>query len=481
MNYNIKTNFIKIICGAILTLSITSCKKLVEVKTPVTNTSESLVFTNDATAAAVLTGIYTNLCNSGISINNISVGPVSLSLYGGLSADEFRLRSGTSGLSLFYYTNSLPSTTAGYWEQIYPRIFTINSAIKGLDAATSLTPAVKTQLLGEAKFMRAFFYFYLVNLYGDVPLVVSTDYLVNSKMPRTPKAEVWAQITADLKDAQTLLSDKYLNGDIYGTTTDRVRPTKWAAAALLSRAHVYQQKWNEAETAASTVINNSALFDTVSLSNVFNKTSKEAIWQLQPVIAGANTLDGIFFILPATGPSFTKPVYLSSFLLNSFENGDNRKTKWINNVTARGTTYYYPYKYTINTLNLPVTEYQMVIRLGEIYLNRAEARAQQNNLAGAIADLDVIRNRAGLPLIGNTNPGISQSALITTILHERQVELFSEWGHRWFDLNRTGTVDAVMSVVTPQKGGTWNTNWQWYPISQTELKNNPFLIQNPGY
>lgn len=470
-----------LLVAVLISISITGCKKLVEVNSPVTSTSANLVFSSDATAAAVLTGIYANMSRPGI--NDISAGPRSLSYFGALSSDEMKLYPLAISRDVLYYTNALSAVTIndGFWESFYPQIFIANSAIEGLNKATGLTSTVKSQLLGEAKFLRAFFYFYLVNLYGDVPLVVSTDYQVNSKMPRTLKTEVWAQITADLKDAQGLLSDNYLSGDIYSTTGDRVRPTKWAASALLSRAYLYQQKWTEAQTAATTVIANTAMYDTVSLNDVFLGNSKEAIWQLQPVNVGWNTEDAKLFIIPSTGPSGDNPVYLSNFLLNSFENGDNRKTSWIDSVIVGGTTYYYPYKYKSATLNDPVSEYQMVLRLGEVYLNRAEARAQQNNLAGAIADLDVIRKRAGLPLIANTNPGISQSALIDKILHERQVELFSEWGHRWLDLKRTGIVDAVMSVVTSQKGGTWNTAWQWYPISQDQLNKNPFLKQNDGY
>lgn len=475
MNQNTK-NVFAIIAFA---LSFTGCKKLVEVDTPPTSTSESLVFTSDATAAAVLTGIYANMANG--SINGIGSGPGSLSFFGGLSADEFKLHTGIIGQTLFYYNNSLNSTTIGngYWESLYPRIFITNSAIEGLSAATSLTPSVKNQLLGEAKFMRALFYFYLANLYGDVPLVLSTDYLVNAKMPRTPKAEVWAQIINDLKEAQDLLSSNYLKADVYNTTTERVRPTKWAVVAMLSRAYLYQKKWTEAETAATTVISNTVSFDTVSLANnVFGKTSKEAIWQLQPVNTGWNTQDARLFIIPTTGPSSVYPVYLSNFMLNSFEIGDNRKVKWVSSVTVGSNTYYYPYKYTSATLNASVTEYQMVFRLGEVYLNRAEARAQQDNALGAMADLNLIRKRAGLP---NYSGPTDKASLIAAIIHERQVELFAEWGHRWLDLKRTGTVEAVMSVVTPQKGGSWNTNWQWYPISQTELQRNPYLVQNTGY
>lgn len=482
MNHYIKRIIVIAATGCLVIFSI-SCKKLVELDSPVTSTSSSLVFTSDATAAAVLTGIYTNMSQLGIS--STGVGPGSLSFFGGLSADELKLHTGISGSLLFYYSNSLSSVTigSGYWEPLYQRIFILNSAIEGISEATTLTPSVKSQLLGEAKFMRAFFYFYLVNLYGDVPLVLSTDYLLNATMPRTLKATVWEQAITDLNEAQDLLSPEYLTADIYTITTERLRPTKWAATAMLCRTYLYQQKWSEAEAAATTVINNNALFDTVSLSNtsnssVFGKLSKEAIWQLQPVNSGWNTEDAKVFILPTTGPSGSYPVYLSNFLINSFENGDNRKTVWVKSVTVSGTPYYYPNKYTSASLNALVTEYQMVIRLGEIYLNRAESRVRQGDAAGAIADLNIIRTRARLP---NYSGPTDQASLLTAILHERQIELFTEWGHRWLDIKRTGTVDALMSVVTTQKGGIWNPDWQWYPISQGELQKNPFLVQNAGY
>ncbi len=63
---------------------------------------------------------------------------------------------------------------------------------------------------------------------------------------------------------------------------------------------------------------------------------------------------------------------------------------------------------------------------------------------------------------------------LTALYHERQVELFTEWGHRWLDLKRTKRIDAVMAPVTQQKGGAWNSNWQWYPLPQSEIQTDPF-------
>jgi len=128
-----------------------------------------------------------------------------------------------------------------------------------------------------------------------------------------------------------------------------------------------------------------------------------------------------------------------------------------------------------------VTEYEMVMRLGEQYLIRAEAEANGagGGFGSAVNDLNTIRNRAGLP-----NTAATQSTILTAIQHERQVELFTEYGHSWLDLKRTGNINMVMGNpgnACAMKGGTWNTDWQWYPIPLSELQSNPNLTQNTGY
>jgi hypothetical protein len=259
-----------------------------------------------------------------------------------------------------------------------------------------------------------------------------------------------------------------------------VRPNKWTATALLARVYLYTNDYSNAETEASKIIGNSA-FQLMPLNNVFLKDSKEAIWQLQAIGTGtaSNTGEGQLFVLPSTGPSASQPVYLSNNVVNNFESGDQREINWV--AKAGTTNYYYPNKYKIGAVNTTLQEYCVVFRLAEQYLIRAEARAKQNNLNNAITDLDSIRNRAGLPLISVTNPGISQASLLDKILHERQVELFTEWGHRWFDLKRTNTIDAIMGGITPTKNGTWETTDQLYPIPQSEVDKSPQLRQNPGY
>lgn len=483
-------------------LTLTGCKKLVEVEPPPGSLSENNVFNENTTAIAALNGIYTNMA-SGTGVFN---GVNSISFLSGLSADEFTLFGGITTDKLnAYYKNALsavnpPISGSEMWAPLYDLIYECNAAVKGLThpSAAALTPAVRQQLTGEARFLRGFYYFYLVNLYGDVPIVTSTDPQTNIVLKRSPAAEVYAFIIEDLKGAKELLSATYLNNSLTGNTTERVRATRWAAAALLARVYLYTGANSQAEAEASEVIAQTTLYDTVSLNKVFLKNSKEAIWQLQPVDQFFNTRDAWLFVLTASGPGTNQPSYLSPQLKTAFEIGDNRYKpgNWINYRVINKDTLNHPFKYKLfaqDTSIKPATgtqnmgEYVMVLRLGEQYLIRAEARILQNRIAEGINDLNIIRTRARGPLPGDLPPLSTQLSLEeakTAVLHERQTELFSEWGHRWFDLKRTGNIDAVMTIVTPLKSqGTipWRSYQQLYPILQNDINKTPNLTQNTGY
>jgi len=464
-----------------LNLILSSCNKVVTVPPPTTALTGASVFSTDATAISMLTGIYANMSN-----NALDNGIKSISVYCGLSADELAVYSNASPDYFIYYQNALSSVNTGYsdlWSTIYPLIYRANSAIEGLSAASSLTPAIRQQLTGEAKFVRAFCYFYLVNLYGPVPLALSPDYSVNANLPRSSIDLVYQQIVKDLIDAQGLLSDKFLDATLLASSPDRVRPSKWAATALLARTYLYMKDYTNAEVQASKIIN-SSLFDLGTISNTFLRSSSgnnEAIWQLQPVNNGQNTPDAWMLILPPTGPDFPHPFYVSNSLLATFEPSDLRKSNWTTTINAGGTTYTYSSKYKSATLNAPVTEHEVVFRLAELYLIRAEAEANGagGGLSSAISDLNKIRSRAGLS--GYSGVPTDRDAIIKAIIHERRVELFLEWGHRWLDLKRTGTVNAVMKVETGLKGGTWNANSSLYPIPFNDLLRDRNMTQNPGY
>ena len=491
----IRTNniaFLKITGFGILIILgtlITGCKKLVEVDAPITNVNSANIYNNDATAASVLTGIYTNLSRDEL----VRGGLTGISLYAGVSSDEFEIISQTQSSQNLraYYLNNLNAQNAGveFWNAIYSNLYVINAALEGVTNSTTLTPAVKQQILGEAKFMRAFYFFYLVNLYGDVPLVLSTNYKTNALMSRTPKVQVWQQIVTDLKEAQNLLSSEYLDASLLKQTTERVRPTKGAATALLARAYLYTKDWVNAEIQATSILKSSHN-TLVQLSDVFKKNNDEAIWQLQPVDKGQNTKEASTFII-IYDTDFDKPK-LSKWLLNSFEAGDQRQTQWVNSIVFNDVHYFYNYKYkAINLtgdLDFPVVEYSTILRLGEQYLIRAEARIQQQKIPEGINDLNILRDRAtdkvgGAVKLSMLRTSLTQKEALDAVLHERQIELFGEWGHRWLDLKRTEQVDNVMGTVLPEKinNGIWKSYLQLYPIPIYDIQKNPNLLQNQGY
>jgi hypothetical protein len=468
-------------------IAISGCKKFLDLPPPITSLGSDNVYATDATASAVLIGIYTSMAlNSPTSGVTFNAEP----LLTALSSDELTLFGGAANanttLLQFYEDNVQPGNPAqgsSFWAYVYSQIYVCNISIERLQSSTTLTPAVKQQLIGEAKFLRAYFYFYLVNLYGDVPLAISSNVTINASLARTQQTQVYQQIIADLVSAQSLLSDGYVAADGKTQTPERVRPNKWAATALLARVYLYQKDWPDAVTQSTAVINNNAEYSLVPLNNVFLKNSNETIWSLQPVNFGWNTEEARFFILPASGPTSNVsppggyPVYLSTLLLNAFEPNDQRLIAWVNSVMVNGTVYYFPYKYKSATLNAAVTEYTVEFRLGEQYLIRSEAEANNNDPTDAVKDLNVIRVRAGLPAYSGAT---DQTSLLTAVLHEREVELFTE-GHRWLDLKRTNTANIIMNAVAPDKGTTWNANWQLYPIPAYDILQDGNIKQNPGY
>ena len=137
----------------------------------------------------------------------------------------------------------------------------------------------------------------------------------------------------------------------------------------------------------------------------------------------------------------------------------------------------------LDLYSLPTGAYRseilMVLRLAEQFLIRGEARARQNNISGAQNDLNAIRTRAVL----KSTTANDMPSLLAAIQHERQVELFTEWGHRWLDLKRVGAIDAVMNGVTPLKanGVAWQPFQQLYPLLTNDLIKDANLVQNSGY
>lgn len=446
--------------GMVMTFS--SCKKFIEVDVPIDQVSSDKAFLNDATALSSVLGLYanTNLLPTSGSLENSLLGTATA--LGGMAADDIYLSSSTY-LDQFK-TNTIPPASNyvnNPWNNAYAVIFAANSAIEGLNESAGISAAVKQQLLGESHFMRAFTYFYLTNLFGDVPMVTSTVTSVNLTLPRTPQAEIYQMIINDLKIAQNNLLDAY-------PSTQRARANKAVATALLSRMYLYTKDYANAEIQATSVITNSN-YVMESLDNAFLNTSSEVIWQR--FTFSGYTVFGNNFIPSGTTPNYV----LYPSLVSSFEPTDQRAVKWMKPLSIGNVPYYYPAKYKLRNATAG-NEYNVLLRLAEQYLIRAEARAQLNKITGtgsAAEDLNIVRNRAGL--LGTT--ATTQSAMLLAIENERAHELFSELGHRWFDLKRTGRADAVLG---PQKT-TWTSTAVLFPIPSNQILYNKNLSQNLGY
>lgn len=449
-----------ILCGL-----FTSCEDFVEVDLPPQKLATDKVFDSDETARSAMQGLYNELfrtesfCNGGTS---------SVTALAGLSAKELSPIDGTNAIYTEFEASAIQSNNPNnlqLWASAYHTIYMTNALLEGINSSSHLSPELDQQLEGEAKYIRAFVYFYLVNLYGEVPLLLTTDYRTNAIPPRTSVEESYTQIITDLEEAEGVLGEDYFNGE-------RTQVNRAVAQALLARVYLYRKGWARAENYSTQVIQSGNYTILEDLDQVFLANSQEAIWQISPEGSGGNstnTNEGTMFI--SAFPTFK----LAEGIVNSFEAIDKRKLYWIGFNEENNS--YFPFKYKLGTSNDVITEYSMVLRLAEQYLIRAEARANLNDLQGAIADLDKIRGRAGLSLIAEVNPNSSKEELIVLISQERERELFTEWGHRWFDLKRTSRASTVLGDNNPQ----WEATDTLYPIPEEERMKNSNLTQNPGY
>lgn len=455
-----------------LLFSVSACEDFIEVEIPNHKITSETVFSNDQTAHSAMTGIYNRLFNASFS----NGGSRSVTFLAGLTADNFTVTSNTSQI-LEFGENAIDASNSwnlDLWAGCYNMAYMVNAILENIANSNALSEKTKKNLEGQAKFIRAFTYFQLTIVYGEVPLLLSTDYHKNATAPRNDIAAVFDQIILDLEDAIILLENDYPDGE-------RTRPNVYAAMGLLARVHLYLENWEQAEYYSSEVINQDVLYKLLKNPNLaFLANSEEAIWQISPLGWGSSlthTNEGNLFI-PST--SSTPIAILSESFMNEWtDQQDLRLASWVESFTSNDKILFYPHKYKIqyDASGGKINEYSMVIRLAEQYLIRAEANVHLGNLHNAIADIDKIKERAKIVLISESNPHITQSELLETILEERRKELFAEWGHRWFDLKR-----FRKSIILSQKP---NTDWQetdiWFPIPANERLKNRKLTQNHGY
>jgi len=455
------------------------CEKTVEIDPPLNQVTTDLVFASDKLATAARAGMFSSLATTTTQSQSITT-------YSSLQADDLLYMATTAALQEFNnntYT-AVSTSQAALFSDWYSIIYRANAIIEGLQNTSGASEAIKKQFTAEAKLVRAYCYFHLVNTFGEVPLVLVTDPAISAFLPKSSTAIIYAQMIADLTDAKTNLGVVYPG--VTATTTssnDRTLVNKFTATALLARVYIFTGNFAAAESNASEVIA-STLYSLIPkatmATGVFVRDNAECIWEMSPPLLNTNqyTVEAGVFI-PSSLTSVTTFNYrLDPRFAALFASTDLRRTNWMSNVTLSGTTYIIPFKYKYRTQPLAVaagvSESQIVIRLAEQYLIRAEARARTgSNLSGALADLNAIQTRAGATLTTATDA----ASLLTAIALENRKEFFCEQAYRWYNLKRTGEADAVLGALK----SSYTPKSKLLPIPQAAIDANYNLTQNPGY
>jgi hypothetical protein len=440
----------------ILLPGLFSCHKFLD-QQPVDYVSDQVTIVDAASAQTAVRGIYRKLSSDSY------YGSLFQS-FGYLSGDNVQW-TGSQSIIQQFITHDLKSDNGNLesvWTGIYSTINLANHVIAKVPAVkdAGLSQALSNQLTGEAYFIRALAYFDLVRTWGGVPIVLTPTLTSKDKdtVRRSSAAQVYAQVLSDLNTAEGLLSAP--------STQNPVRANKETVQALKARYYLYQGQWTEAENYASLVIgdvNNYSLLK--PYSSFFSPASaiatKESVFELSYSATYTNAHRG-YWQPPANGGTrqwAPSDAFIS--LVNDPAIGGNRSALVAK--TSAGLWYgnlYY---------RSPATDPAYIIRIAELYLIRAEARAQQDHLADALSDLDSVRSRAGLL----PSTAATKEDILLAIENERRIEFAFE-PHRWFDLVRTGRAAAVLGVTDPRK--------YVFPLPVAEVnlsKGN--LPQNDGY
>jgi hypothetical protein len=444
-------------------LLLASCEELVEVDDPTNQLGTAQVFEDVRTANAALASLYAGLRDRSVITGGsyAGIGPLA-----GSYADELDCyyydQNGVVDLSqnLQQETNT---TIESIWEAAYQQIYYANAIIYGTENSTSLSAGDKDRLTGEALLLRSLLYYYLLQLFGDIPYTTSLDYEYNRNLSKTQAAAVLEQLQLDLANAVPLLKDDYRDAE-------RIYPNRKSAELLLARIYLLQGNWDMAEQTAAGILQSPLYQFRTDLNEVFHKSGSHILWQLKPKNSGDATAEAIFYYFAGAAPA---AYTLADGLVGSFAGDDLRKEAWMAQVSFNGGSWYRPFKYRNRLNGSNTNEYSIVFRLEEVYFIMAEALAQQNRTSEALPYLNATRERAGLSALAS----LSVEEFMDELVAEKRREFFTESGHRFFDLKRLGRLDEL-SAVKPN----WEEDKKLWPLPQSELLLNPNLNpQNPGY
>lgn len=458
---------------AALPLMLGGCDDMLDIDDPTDRLSADAAYSSVDGIKAAEAGLYTENFQSNSLYWQL------VDLYFPMFSDE--VTSSLLASWIPYYSNDYGPSTGmmqTFWLNAYKSIYISNDFLTRIAGTTLIDATTLRAYEGEAKYFRAYCYMLLTGMYGDVPLVLTNDYSVAATLPRAPQADVYAQIEADLKSAQEGLR---------GFGNSKTHITEYAATALLARAYLYEGKWQAAADEASKLIptadggQGEGGFKLEAIGKVFKSSSEEAISQLNSEgLMGSGRYVGYASITSMWLPS--GPITLCKLtdtLVDDLKaDPQDKRMSWIDSVGTGSRKSYYPCKYKNKSTPSSTDDYEyfVYLRLAEQYLIRAEANARLGNTAAAVADLNVIRQRAGVAALGTS---LGQDELLLAIEEERRKELFCEQGHRWFDLARTGRADAVYSRLDYKTG--WKSYKTLMPVPEKEILGNPNLTQNPGY
>ncbi|HEY0273015.1 MAG TPA: RagB/SusD family nutrient uptake outer membrane protein, partial [Chitinophaga sp.] len=344
------------------------------------------------------------------------------------------------------------------WTAIYKTVNRANYAIEKIPQVQDpLFPDdERNQLLGEAYFVRALAYFDLARTWGGVQLVLEpTASISGSKgLPRSTQAATYDQVLKDLETAEPLLPE----------TTNRVRATRKTVWALRARLHLYRGEWDPAAQYAGKLIGDKTNYPLIAPYSSFFANNAvatpESVFELAYSANNTNSHRAQWQPPANGGTRRWAPNAAFLALVNDPAIGGNRSAMVAK--TAQGQWYGNMY------YRSPATDPAYVIRIAELYLIRAEALAQLNKTDSARADLDAVRNRAGLA----PTPARTQQEILLAVENERRLEFAFE-PHRWYDLVRTGRAAAVTGVT--------DANKYVLPVPIQELTVDGSLVQNPGY
>ncbi|MEO1261990.1 MAG: RagB/SusD family nutrient uptake outer membrane protein [Bacteroidota bacterium] len=451
-----------------------SCQEELDL-VPITEKAADSFYSSEAEVESAIAGIYAQLQNGGLyGLDLIGVGEIP----GEDSFEEIAANDGGRfGQLDDFSTNAGNDLVGDIWRESYEGIQRTNVVLNRIGDIDYEDPALKAVRIAEVKFIRALLYFNLVRLYGDVPLVLEetqnpSDFFGQG---RTSAAQVYSQIETDLNEAiQDLLVAKSAG-----------RPAKGAAQALLADVRMTQGNYDDAVTNLAAVVNSgeySLAPSTAEIFGVANEGNNEVVFEIQFASAVGGNTEGspaAAQFRPSGTTANAKGHNLpSTEFVNSFEDGDTRKTDYIG-LDADANPFYFSLKYEVSPtgVNDGGSDYY-VIRYADVLLKYAEALNETGKTTDAVQYLNLVRNRAGL---ANT-VAVAQSEVREAIEMERRFEFIGE-GHRWFDLKRTGKAVSTMNAwfAANSINVAINDDNLLLPVPQSQIDTDPVITQNPGY